>query len=95
VAVLEGRQSERAIEPCVLVVADPDEGQLEQPDDGSQHLLTLESGSAQVRVAACPDPGQDLREVDEALELGVVASRPPAGVVAVLLPSTRVTPGGL
>ena len=48
VAVLERRQAERPVEPRVLVVADPDERQLEQPDDRRQDLLARQPGPGQV-----------------------------------------------
>ena len=55
----------------------------------------VETWAGEIRVAAFADPGQDLREVDESLELGVVATRSPALVVAILLAPPRVAPGGL
>ncbi len=39
VPVAQGGQAEGAVQAGVLVVADPDEGHLEQPDDGGQDLL--------------------------------------------------------
>ena len=95
VAVLERRQAERAVEPGVLVVADADQRQLEQLDDGRQDLLPRHPGLGQVGVAALADLRQDPGEVDEALELGVVAPGPPAVVVAVLLAALGVAAGGL
>ena len=95
VAILERRQAERAVEPGVLVVADPDQGQLEQLDDGRQDLLPRHPGLRQVGVAALADPRQDPSEVDEALELGVVAPGPPEVVVAVLLATLGITAGRL
>ena len=95
VPALQGRQAERAVEPRVLVVADPDEGRLQQPDDGRQHLLARHARYRQVGVAAFADTRQDAGEVDEALELRVVAAGPPALVVAILLATLGVAPGRL
>ncbi len=46
VAASEGRQPERPVEPRVLLVADPDEGRLEQADDGCQDLLARRARGA-------------------------------------------------
>ena len=78
VAVRERGQAERAVEPGVLVVADADEGQLEQPDDGGQHLLARQPRACAGRAShALADAGQRPRERDQPIELVVVAPAAP------------------
>src|SRR4029079_442900 len=95
VAIVERGQAERPIEPCVLIVADTDQGQLQQPDDGGPQLLPGEARPREVAVDLFPDRRQSAGEGDEPLELGGVAPRAVAGVVAVLLAAARVTAGRL
>ena len=54
VAGLEGRQAERAVEPRVLVVADPDERRLQEPDDRRQDLLARQTRRCKVRRRTAP-----------------------------------------
>ena len=83
-------QPERTIETGVLVVADPDEGRLEEPHDGGQDLVARQAGRREIPFAAGADPRQDAREIEQLPELGVVAVRTPARVIAVLLASPGV-----
>ena len=46
VAIAERGQAERLVEPGVLLVADPDERDLQQPDHGGQHLLAGQTRAA-------------------------------------------------
>ena len=97
VPVAQGRQPERPVEPGVLVVADADQRQLEQADDGRQDLLARQAARGEVVVTAAPDPRQDLGEGEHALELVGCRGAGASGVVAVLLATARVaaaSPGG-
>ena len=69
VAVAQGRQAERAVQPRVLVVADPDEGQLEQPHDGREDLLAREPAPGQVLVASRAGSRQRAGEREHPVEL--------------------------
>src|SRR6185436_6315535 len=62
VSVAEGRQSERAVQTRVFVVADADQGQLEEPDDRRQDLFAVEAGSGEVVVDLRPDLRQGRRK---------------------------------
>ena len=95
VAVAEGGQPEGAVEPRVGLVADPDQGQFEQADDGGQDLVARQSGSGQVGVAPLADHGQRGREFEHPPELVEIAAAAPVGVIAVLLPAAGVAAGGL
>ena len=98
VAVAQRRQAERAVGAGVFVVADPDQGGVEQPDERRQHRLAPRRGSdrrRQVGLDALPDPRQRRAELEHALELAGIARQPPVGVVAVLLAAARVAPGRL
>src|SRR3954471_17995258 len=79
----------------VLLVADPDEGRLQQLDDRGEHLLPPQAALRHVLLEPLADPGQGLAEGDHAAELGLVAHLPPFGVVAVLLAPAGVAPGRL
>src|SRR4029079_6479524 len=91
----QGGQAERPVEPCVLVVPDPDQCRLEKPDDRGEDLLTGQARAGEVRVTATPDAREGACDVEQPLELRLVAPRAPAGVIAILLPSTRIAPGRL
>src|SRR2546423_14459698 len=95
VVVSQRRQSERAVPLRVLVVADPDESLLEQPDDRRQYPLARETGAPEVRRDPPADARQGAREVEEAGVLGRVARLAPPVVVAVLLPPSRIPAGRL
>ena len=95
VAVLQRRQPEGPVQPGVLVVADSDQGELEQPDDGREHLLARQPGPSEVARHTRPDGGRARREREHPLELRLVAADAPARMVAVLLAAAGVAPGGL
>src|SRR5207253_8334868 len=80
-------KTERPVRFGVLGVPDSDHGLLEQPDRGGEHLLPRYAGPSEVRGDAGADPRQRLREVREALVLGVIAHLAPTLVIAVLLRS--------
>src|SRR5207244_11033178 len=79
VPVAERRQSERAIFFSILLVAYPDAGFFEQPNDGGQDLFPRHAGKLQVLVRPSPDPGQRLGEGEHPLVLDCVTDLPPAG----------------
>ena len=58
VAVAQRRQAERVVGDGVLAIADPDEGAIEQLDDGGQDLLARQAGQAQIGVGALADTRQ-------------------------------------
>ncbi len=95
VAVLEGRQPERSVEARVLLVPDPEEGQLQQPDHGGRDLLAGEASHAEIVGHPPANPRQPLTEANHPLELVDIASIAEPGVVAVLLPSAGVAARGL
>src|SRR5439155_12221116 len=64
-------------------------------DDCRQDLLTIQTGASEVVVDTCPDLRQGRRERDEALVLGGFAPIAIARVIAVLLATASVAPGGL
>ena len=86
VAVAQRRQPERAVEPGVLVVADPDQGQLEQPDDRREDLLAGQARPARGPVAAVAD-ARAAPSANAISRSNFASSRRVAiaGVVAVLL----------
>src|SRR5437763_6712051 len=79
----------------ILVVADPDAGQLEETDHGREDLLPRQAGTAQVLLDPLPEPGQCLAERQHAAEFGFVAYLAPSRMVAVLLPAASVPSGRL
>ena len=98
VAIAQGREAERLVEPGVLLVADPDERQLEQPDDRGQHLLAGQARAAEVRVDPLADrsAGGRRRRTSGRTSTTSRCSRN-ARVIAVLLAPLRVaatSPGG-
>ena len=90
VAVAQRREAERLVEPGVLLVADPDQRQLEQPDDRRQHLLAGQARAAEVRVDALADRRQEPGEGEHPVELRAVAVLAERRVVAVLLAAPGV-----
>jgi hypothetical protein len=95
VTVAHRRQPERPVQAGVLVVADPDQGQLQEPHDRGEHLLAGQTAPGEVSVRPATDPGQGLGEGDHAAEVLGATTLPPLWVVAVLLPPTRIAPGRL
>ena len=95
VAVLESGESEGAVGLGVLVVAHPDAGALEQPDHRGKNLFAGKSREAEVALQPRPDLRQRLAEAQHSAELGLVPDLPPLGMIAVLLPPSRVPSGGL
>jgi hypothetical protein len=95
VAVAQRREPERLVEAGVLVVADADQRELEQPDDRRQHLLARQARAGEVRVDALANGGQEPGERDHPIELGAVTLFAVRGVVAVLLATAGVASGRL
>src|SRR6476620_7031605 len=95
VSISQRGQAEGTIGPRVLVVADADEGLLEQLHDQRYHLRLREAGSPEVGVRPPPDRRQRVCERDHAVVLGLVAYLAPARVIAILLPAARVPASGL
>ncbi len=89
------RQAEGAVGARVLLVADADQRDLEEPHHRRQHLLAREARAAELRVHRGADPRQRGGEGDHPLVLGLVAHLAEARVIAVLLAPPRVAPGRL
>ena len=90
VALAQGRQAKAPVRPGVFVVADADQGDLEKADRRRQHLLPGQTAPAKVGGDAAPKAGEGATEGEDPLELGFVAERSPAGVIAVLLAPARI-----
>jgi hypothetical protein len=58
VPVAQGGETERSVDPRVLVVPDPQVRDLEQIDDGRKYLLLRQARPAHVARDAPPDRGQ-------------------------------------
>ena len=84
-AVVERRQTEAPVQARVLVVADADQRQLQQPNDRGEHLLARQAGPGEVVVDPLADRRQRASEGDQPLELGGITPRAVPRVVAVLL----------
>jgi hypothetical protein len=93
--VAHGRQPERLVVACVLVIPDPNERLLEKLDDGGEHLLAAKAGAVQVCGGSLADPRQHLRERNEAAVFHFVAQLPPSRMIPVLFASAGVAAGGL
>jgi hypothetical protein len=79
----------------VFVVADADEGPLEERNDRRQNLLPGKAPAVQIAADATADPGQGPAERRQPVELGLLAMLPVLGVVAILLPATGIPAGRL
>ena len=93
--VAQRGQPEAAVGPGVFVVADPDQGRLQQAHRGGDDLLLAEGVTAKIGLDLGADRRQGAAEGGHAGELGLVARRPPARVIAVLLAAPGVAAGGL
>ena len=95
--VTHGRQAERLVRPRVFGVPDTNQGPLEQLDDRSKNFFAgrpARRRSASVRRLIA---GKARPNSVNLPYFGVVANDPPARVIAILLPATRVAtrwPGG-
>src|SRR3954452_10216319 len=95
VLVAQGGEPKGVVLFGVLLVADPDEGRLQQLDDRGEHLLPPQAALRHVLLEPLADPGQGLAEGDTPPDLGLAAHLPPFGVVPVLLAPAGVAPGRL
>ena len=93
--VAHRRQAEGVVLAGVLIVADADEGCLEQLHDGGEHLFARHAGQREVFLHATADRGQRLGEGDRVAVLGFVADFAPLVVIAVLLAPAGVAADGL
>jgi hypothetical protein len=92
VAVVHRRQPERVIVASVLVVADADQGLFEELHDGGDDLPLRQARRRHVGGRSSSQLWQRGSKVQDALELGLVPHLPPARMVTMLLPATRVPP---
>ncbi len=90
VPVAHCRQAERVVVAGIFVVADADQGRLQQPDDGRQHLAPGQAGEFQVAFGGAADLRQRPAEGERPAVLGLVPHAPPSRVVSVLLPPPGV-----
>src|SRR5690606_26148139 len=86
---------EASVVTRILLVADADERDLQQLDDGRQDLLARKARSRHVSLHLGADAGEGTGEGLHAVELRLVAHRPPARMVAILLAAALVAPGRL
>src|SRR5947209_7703092 len=84
-------QAERAILAGILFVANAQSSRVKQPYYRRQHLLMWQTRQLQVPGNTCADLGQRLTEGNHATIFRLVAHLAPAGMVAILLTSFRVT----
>src|SRR5205823_8997247 len=80
-AVSQGGQSERAVLLSILLVADPDSGVLEEPDDRGQYLLPRHPRPFQVAVGALADLRQGCSEGQHPVVLDRIPDLAPARVI--------------
>ena len=90
VAPLQRGQAVGLVLARVLVVADADQGLVEQAHHGGKQLAAAEVVGAQVALDALAQRRQHLAELEHAAELGAVARLAVRRVVAVLLAAARV-----
>src|SRR5258706_624669 len=95
VAPAQRGQAVGAVGARVLVVADPDQGLVEQANHGREQLAAAEISRAQVALDALAQLGQRLAELQHPAEFRLVARFPVRRVVAILLAAPRVASGGL
>src|SRR5687767_12497361 len=88
-------ESEGFVLARVLVVADADQGPVEQPHHRGEDLAAAQPAGTQVALDALAQRGQRLAELQHAAELGAVARFPVRRVVAILLAPPRVARSGL
>jgi hypothetical protein len=88
-------QAERVVAARVFLIPDAHQRDLQQVDDGGQHLFARQAGPLEGGVDLAPDRRQRLAEFEHAFVFDLVAQRAPARVIAVLLAVFRVAPGGL
>ncbi len=68
----EGREAEGLVVAGVLVVADPDQGLVEQAHHRRENLASSQVGSAKIPLHLFADAGQQLTEFENPAELGLV-----------------------
>src|SRR5258705_11273218 len=90
VVLAQRGEAVRTILARVLVVADADERQVEESNDGGEHLLAWKPGAREVGLDARADRRKRFAERGQAVELRFVARGAPVGVVAILLASLRI-----
>src|SRR5207248_3226036 len=85
----------RSVLARVLFVADADQRLFEQLHDGCEDLLARQTAPHEIGVGTGTNPGQRLRERDQAPVLHLVAHFTPSRMIAILLAAARVAAGGL
>ena len=83
-------EAEALVGPGVFVVADPDQGDLQQAHGGGEHLLARQAAPGEVGVDAGAELRQRAAERGHAVVLVGVAGGAPVVVIAVLLAAARV-----
>ena len=78
------------IELGVLLPADPEQAEIDQPDRGRGHALAVEVVAAEIGHYGRPQPGQRAGEPQHVPELLGVALLAPHLVIAVLGPAPAV-----
>src|SRR5262245_25334921 len=93
--ITQGGQPVGVIRSSVLLVADPQERDFQQPHDRGQHLRAWQTGTSQVRIEASLQSRQGMGKGDHAVVLGLIADRSPAAVIAVLFTAAGIAAGRL
>jgi hypothetical protein len=78
-------QAVRVVLLGVLLVADTDTGPLQQTNDGRQHFFPVQAGPGKVFFHPLSNTRQGVPEGEHTIILCLIAHRPPAFVVSVLL----------
>jgi hypothetical protein len=76
--------------PGILLVADTDQGRLQQPNDRGEHLLARQARPGQVPFGPGADARQGLAKGNQPIVLGLIAHFAPARVIAVLFSATLI-----
>ena len=95
VPLLQRRGAVVVIELGVPLAADPEQPEVDQPDDASGHPVAVEVTSLQVGLGGGAQAGQRAGEAQDMGELLHVPLLAPQLVVAVLGPAPAVHPGRL
>ena len=90
VAVADRRQAEVLMLLRVLIVADADQGLLQQRNDGRENFPSRQAGQREMSADRRPEFRQDRRESDDSVVLGALPLGAEARVVPALLPPARV-----
>src|SRR6185312_2396714 len=95
VAHAQGGQAVAPVGTGVFLVANADQGFIQQADQHGQDLVRRQAGPTQVTPHASTQARQGSGKRHHLVELALVAQAPPLRVIAVLLAPARIAAGGL